>query len=146
MSRGSWPWTARSTCAQFGDGFKPPALTGPEGLKAREGMIRGMFTPDTPPALQQKILAMMLKAPEATAAGAMLSILDPELRKADVTPMPALAIWAGTNPQLPNVEETKKVLPHYSQTQVAGTGHFVMMEKPDEFNRLVTSFVDALAP
>ena len=42
--------------------------------------------------------------------------------------------------------ETKKVLPHYSQTQVAGTGHFVMMEKPDEFNRLLTSFVDALAP
>jgi pimeloyl-ACP methyl ester carboxylesterase len=28
---------------------------------------------------------------------------------------------------------------------VAGTGHFVMMEKPDEFNRLVTSFVDGLA-
>jgi pimeloyl-ACP methyl ester carboxylesterase len=130
----------------FGDGFKPPALTGPEGLKAREGMIRGMFTPETPASLQEKILAMMLKAPEATATGAMGSILDPELRKADVTPMPALSIWAGTNQQIPNLEETRKVLPHYSQTQVAGTGHFVMMEKPDEFNRLVTSFVDGLSP
>jgi pimeloyl-ACP methyl ester carboxylesterase len=119
----------------FGEGFKPPSLEGPEGLKAREGMIRGMFTPNTPPALQEKILAMMLKAPEATAEGAMRSILDPDLRKADVTPMPSLAIWAGTNQQIPNPEETKKVLPHYSQTQVAGTGHFVMMEKPDEFNR-----------
>ena len=128
----------------FGEGFTPPALTGPEGLKAREGMIRGMFTPQTPPALQEKILAMMLKAPEATAVGAMGSILDPALRKSDVTPMPTLAIWAGTNPRVPDVEETKKVLPHYSQTQVAGTGHFVMMEKPDEFNQLVTSFVDAL--
>jgi pimeloyl-ACP methyl ester carboxylesterase len=130
---------------QFGEGFKPPSFAGPEGIEAREGMIRGMFTPDTSPELQKKILAMMLKAPEATAAGAMSSILDPALRAADVTPMPALAIWAGTNKQLPNPEETKKVLPHYSQTQVAGTGHFVMMEKPDEFNRLVTSFVDALA-
>jgi len=129
----------------FGEGFKPPSLAGAEGLKAREGMIHGMFTPNTPPALQEKILAMMLKAPEATADGAMRSILDPELRKADVTPMPALAIWAGTNTQIPNVEETKKVLPHYSQTQVAGTGHFVMMEKPEEFNRLVTSFVDTLS-
>jgi pimeloyl-ACP methyl ester carboxylesterase len=128
----------------FGDGFKPPALTGPEGLKAREGMIRGMFTPDTPQPLQQKILKMMLAAPEATAIGAMQSILDPALREADVTPMPALAIWAGTNQQIPNPEETKKVLPHYSQTQVSGTGHFVMMEKPDEFNKLVTSFVDGL--
>lgn len=129
---------------QFGEGFKPPSLTGPEGIKAREGMIRGMFTPQTPPALQQKILAMMLKAPEATAIGAMGSILDPALRKADVTPMPALAIWAGTNQQLPNVEETKKVLPNYAQTQVAGTGHFVMMERPDEVNKLLATFVDAL--
>lgn len=128
----------------FGEGFKPPSLTGPDGVKAREGMIRGMFTPDTPPALQQKIMTMMLNAPEATAVGAMQSILDPALRAPDVTPMPAFAIWAGTNQQIPNAEETKKVLPHYSQTQVAGTGHFVMMEKPDEFNRLVTTFVDGL--
>jgi pimeloyl-ACP methyl ester carboxylesterase len=124
--------------------FKPPALTGPDGLKAREGMIRGMFTPDTPPDVQQKVLAMMLKAPEATAVGAMQSMLDPALKAADVTPMPALTIWAGTNQQIPSVEEEKKVLPHYSQTQVAGTGHFVMMEKPDEFNRLVESFVNTL--
>ena len=87
---------------------------------------------------------MMLNAPEATATGALKSIFDPALRTSDVMPMPALIIWAGTNPQLPNVEEAKKVLPHYSQTQVAGTGHFVMMEKPDEFNQLVTSFVDGL--
>jgi len=128
----------------FAEGFKPPSVAGPEGLKAREGMIRGMFTPQTPPALQQKILDMMLKAPEATAVGAMNAMFDPAIRKADVTPMPAFTIWAGTNPQLPNVDELKKVLPHYSQTQVAGTGHFVMMEKPDEFNQLVTSFVDGL--
>ena len=128
----------------FADGFKPPSVGGPEGLKVREGMIRGMFTPQTSPELQQRILAMMLKAPEATAVGAMSTIFDPALRTNDVTLVPAMTIWAGTNTQLPNVEEVKKVLPHYSQTQVAGTGHFVMMEKPDEFNQLVTSFVDGL--
>jgi pimeloyl-ACP methyl ester carboxylesterase len=36
------------------------------------------------------------------------------------------------------------VLPKYEQTQVAGTGHFLMMEKPDEFNRLVAAFLDKL--
>ncbi len=41
-----------------------PVVTGPDGLKARENMIRGMFTPQTPAALQQQILTMMLKAPE----------------------------------------------------------------------------------
>ena len=127
---------------QFPADFKPPSLTGAEGLKAREGMIKGMFTPQTPADVQTKVLAMMLKAPEATAIGAMNSMADPALRKADVTPVPALAIWAGTNQQMPKLEDARQTLPKFEQTQVAGTGHFVMMEKPDEFNRLLTAFLD----
>jgi hypothetical protein len=53
--RSTWPagapWMVRSTCATFPAaalGQAPPPMTGPEGLKAREGMIRGMFTPQTP--------------------------------------------------------------------------------------------------
>jgi pimeloyl-ACP methyl ester carboxylesterase len=130
---------------QFPADFKPPALTGAEGLKAREGMIRSMFTPQTPADVQQKVLAMMLKAPEATAIGAMGSMMDPSLRKSDVTPMPALAVWAGTAQQMPNLDETRKALPKFEQTQLAGTGHFLMMEKPEEFNRLLVAFVDKQA-
>jgi sigma-B regulation protein RsbQ len=122
-------------------GQGPPPMTGPEGLKAREKMIRGMFTPQTPPALQEQILKMMLGTSEATAAGAMASIFDPALRKADVSPAPAFAIYAGTA-QLPDASKTKEVLPNYEATQIAGTGHFVMMEKPDEFNRLLASFLE----
>ena len=92
--------------------------------------------------MEQKVLAMMLKAPEATAAGAMAAMGDPSLRKSDVTPMPALTIWAGTNKQLPKLEDARQSLPKFEQTQVAGTGHFVMMEKPEEFNRLLIAFVD----
>jgi pimeloyl-ACP methyl ester carboxylesterase len=129
---------------QFPTDFKPPVLTGAEGRKTREGMIRGMFTPQTPPALQQKILTMMLAAPEATAIGAMGSIMDPALRKNEVTPMPALAVWAGTAQQMPKLEDARTTLPKYEQTQVVGTGHFLMMEKPEEFNRILTAFVDKL--
>jgi pimeloyl-ACP methyl ester carboxylesterase len=120
-----------------------PQVTGPDGLKARETMIRSMFTPQTPPALQQQILAMMLKAPEATAGGAMAAILDPSLRKEDVTPIPALAIYAGTA-RLPDAEAIKKSLPNYESTQIAGTGHFVMMEKPREFNRVLEEFLQKI--
>ena len=127
---------------QFPAEFKPPPLAGPEGLKAREGMVRSMFTPQTSPDVQQRVLSMMLKAPEATAIGAMGSMMDPALRKADVAPMPALAIWAGTNQQMPNVDEARKTLPKFEQTKVEGTGHFLMMERPDEFNRLLSAFVD----
>ena len=121
----------------------PPPMIGPEGLKAREGMIRSMFTPQTPMPLQKQILSMMLAAPEATANGAMASIFDPSLRSSDVIKAPALAVFAGTA-QVPNVQTTKEILPDYESAQVAGTGHFLMMEKPDEFNRLLTAFLDKI--
>jgi sigma-B regulation protein RsbQ len=126
---------------QFGrPGGGMPSMTGADGLKNREAMIRTMFTPETPASLQQQILTMMLHAPEATAAGAMDAMFDPALRKDDVMPVPALAVYAGTN-KPPNAATIKQVLPRYEATQMAGTGHFLMMEKPDEFNRLLTAFL-----
>ena len=117
-----------------------PPMTGPEGVKTRETMIRSMFTPQTPPALQQQIMTMMMKAPEATAAGAMAAMFDPAIRTDDVTRVPALAIYAGTA-RLPDLGEMKKVLPNIAAVQIAGTGHFLMMENPAEFNRMLTAYL-----
>jgi len=124
-------------------GQAPPSVRGPEGLKAREGMIRSMFTPNTPPAVQQHVRAMMLAAPEATAAGAMATMFDPSIRWTDSISAPAFAIYAGTS-QLPEPATVQQVLPNYSATQIAGTGHFVMMEKPEEFNRALGGFLDKI--
>lgn len=123
--------------------FTPPAVTGPDGLKAREGMIRSMFVPETPAALQEKVLSMMLAAPEATAAGAMAAMFDPSIQSSDVIRAPALAVYAGTA-NLPDAARTKQLYPNYEATQVAGTGHFLMMEKPAEFNRVLTAFLDKI--
>jgi pimeloyl-ACP methyl ester carboxylesterase len=123
-------------------GFPPP-LTGPEGRTAREGMIRSMFIDATPAALQDKILKMMLAAPEATAVGAMTAMFDPALRWTDVIDSPALSVYAGTA-NVPDPAATKQLYPNHETTQVAGTGHFLMMEKPDEFNRLLTGFLDKI--
>ena len=123
-------------------GFPPP-LTGPEGRAAREGMIRSMFIAETPAALQEKILAMMLGAPEATAVGAMNAMFDPAIRWTDVTRAPALSVYAGTA-NVPDAATTKELYPNHEATQLAGTGHFLMMEKPAEFNRLLTAFLDKI--
>jgi pimeloyl-ACP methyl ester carboxylesterase len=122
---------------------QPPPMIGAEGQKAREGMIRTMFTPQTPVPLQKQILSMMLAAPDATANGAMASIFDPSLKSTDVIKAPALSVVAGTA-QLPNAQTTNEVYPNHESAQVAGTGHFLMMEKPDEFNRLLTGFLDKI--
>ena len=118
-------------------------MVGAEGVKAREKMIRGMFTPQTPPALQEHILKMMLGTSEATANGAMAAVFDSSLSKTDVIKAPALSVYAGTA-TMPDAKVMKEVLPNSEVTQVAGTGHFVMMEKPEEFNRVLTSFLDKI--
>ena len=73
----------------------PAAMSGPDGMKAREAMIRGMFTPATPAAVEQHVLKMMLAAPEATATGAMTATFDASSRNDAVMTMPVLGIYAG---------------------------------------------------
>jgi len=122
---------------------QPPPMVGAEGLKARDKMIRGMFIPETAPALQEHILKMMLGTSEATANGAMAAVFDPTLSKTDIIKAPALAVFAGTA-KPPDPKIVKEVLPNYEGTQVPGTGHFLMMEKPDEFNRALSGFLDKI--
>jgi pimeloyl-ACP methyl ester carboxylesterase len=118
----------------------PAATTGPDGMKAREGMIRGMFTPATPAAVQQHVLKMMLAPPESTASGAMIATFDTASLNDYVTTVPVLGIYAGNSP-MSNRETLKKDFPNSEYVQVAGTGHFVMMERPEEFNRLLIAFL-----
>ena len=124
-------------------GQGPPQMKGAEGLKAREGMIRGMFVATTPEPLQKHILDMMLGAPEATANGAMAAMFDPSIRWSDPLRMPSFLVAAGTA-SAPNAAASKDVLPAFEATQLAGTGHFLMMEKPEEFNLLLTGFLDKI--
>jgi pimeloyl-ACP methyl ester carboxylesterase len=121
-----------------------PAVTGPDGLKVRETVIRSMFIPETSVEVQNRILEMMLAAPEATAAGAMAAVFDPAIRWTEVIEAPVLAVYAGTA-QVPDPATTKELFPNYDVMQMAGTGHFLMMEKPDEFNRVVAEFLAKLA-
>ena len=118
-------------------------MRGPDGPRNRETMIRGMFTPATPKPLQDHVLKMMLSAPEATAYGAMVATFDPKIWGNDVMTMPVLGLFADKS-ALGNPESTKKLFPNYEHHEIPGTGHFLMMEKPREFNALLTAFVDRL--
>jgi len=119
-------------------------MRGPDGPRNRETMIRGMFTPATPKPLQDHVLKMMLSAPEATAYGAMVATFDPKIWGNDVMTMPVLGLFADKS-ALGNPESTKKLFPNYEHHEIPGTGHFLMMERPREFNALLTAFVDRLA-
>jgi sigma-B regulation protein RsbQ len=122
---------------------QPERMRGPDGLKNREAMIRGMFTPATPQPLQQHILKMMLAPSESTAYGAMMATFDPAIWKDDVMTMPVLGIYADKS-ALGNPAYSKKLYPSFEYVEIPGTGHFVMMEKPQEFNKLLMGFVEKI--
>jgi pimeloyl-ACP methyl ester carboxylesterase len=122
---------------------QPAQMSGPDGLRAREQFIRGMFTAATPAALQERILKMMLAAPGATATGALSATLDPTNWKDDVMLRPVLGIYADKS-RYGNPAYSKKIFPAFEYVEIFGTGHFVMMEKPEEFNRLLMAFLKSV--
>jgi len=118
----------------------PDGMKGPEGLKNRETMIRGMFGKSATPTVQDHILKMMLASPEATAYQAMAATFAPANWTEETFEVPALGIYADHSTADDPVY-FKKIFPNGSAVEVPGTGHFVMMEKPAEFNKLLSDFL-----
>jgi pimeloyl-ACP methyl ester carboxylesterase len=115
-------------------------MAGTDGRKNRETMIRGFFSASTTPAMQTKILDMMLGASEATAVGAMDATDDGTTPADWMLTMPALGIYAGGRPMASN-QTIQAHFPNSEYTQIPDTGHFLMLEKPEEFNRLLLAFL-----
>jgi pimeloyl-ACP methyl ester carboxylesterase len=118
----------------------PERMKGPDGLKTREAMIRGMFGKLATPAIQDHILKMMLAAPETTAYQAMAATFAAPNWTEEVFTVPALGIYADHSAS-DDPAFFKKIFPNGSTVEVPGTGHFVMMEKPREFNQLLLDFL-----
>ena len=124
-------------------GHKPNTehMKGPEGPKFREANTRGMFSASTTPELQRKIIRMMQTAPASTAAGAMEAMYEPAIWKNDAIALPVLAIYSERS-GLASRALMQQHYPHLEYTEIPGTGHFLMLEKPAEFNRVLLEFLN----
>jgi pimeloyl-ACP methyl ester carboxylesterase len=106
----------------------------------RKAMIRrGTFSSSTTPDTRKHILSMMMGTPAATAVGAMNATFDPAIWKGDVVTQPVLGLYAERFRH--NRAYMKTHFPNLEYVEIAGTGHFPMLEKPDEFNRLLLGFL-----
>ena len=105
-------------------------------------MVRGMFVASTPQPVQEKVLKTMLGTPEATANGAMQAMFS-WMATSDRTirDYPVLGIYADGS-RAGNAETSKRIYPAYEHQEIPGTGHFLMMERPAEFNRRLIQFLD----
>ncbi|MBZ5603677.1 MAG: alpha/beta hydrolase [Acidobacteriia bacterium] len=122
--------------AGVADRFKTP-----DASKTRVEFIRSMFTPLTPPDLKTRIEKMMTAPPDAAAAGSMAAMGDPAIWKEDAINVPVLGIYADKS-RLGNRELLSKLFPSIEYTEIPGTDHFLMLEKPEEFNRVLMAFLD----
>lgn len=112
----------------------------PMTLDARRRLVNSMFVPETPEPLRGVIRRIMLGTPSATANGSGGSMFDAANQSQQTISAPALTIFAG-KPLFQINANTKEMLPNWAWSQVGGAGHFVMLERPAEVNRLIATFL-----
>ena len=63
-------------------------------------------------------------------------------------PAPVLAVWGEEDLVIPPVkaEDVKRALPHSTVRVLPECGHWPQMEKPEQFNRILTSFLSQPTP
>lgn len=118
------------------------SFLGPEALTAREAIVRNMFSRSTLPATREHVLRVMLAVPEEAADGAIQGMRDPEFWRQDRIDLPFLEIAAASSAYI-KLPALRSRFPRAQIKRIHGTGHFLMMEKPLVFNRILLTWLAA---
>lgn len=121
---------------------KGRSFLGPEALTARGAIVRHMFSRATMPATREHVLRVMLAVPEEVADGAIQGMRDPEFWRMDSFNLPFLEIAAGSSAYI-TLPGLRSRFPRAQLRRIRGTGHFLMMEKPQSFNRILLAWMAA---
>ncbi len=119
----------------------------------REDFVKGMrnffsaflFRADTDPALKERILKEMTSVPPEIGIGAMEEMLKDDIPAIlDSAKVPVRCINSDQFPTI--VESIKRHTVSFGMKVLPGTCHFLMLEKPVEFNKLLHETVKELLP
>jgi pimeloyl-ACP methyl ester carboxylesterase len=105
--------------------------------------VTGMFQPGADPALVKRVAKDMSSAPAEIAIGSLRSAVSYDRKVTvalDVMKLPVIAI----NPTEPPTDSLSLKKYGVKTVLMPGVGHFLMMEKPVEFNGLLFSAIDEL--
>ncbi len=106
-------------------------------------MIDSMTSTIPDAALRGKIKTAMLRTPQHVAASEMEATLDPELWKPDKINLPVLMILAKQPFWSAEYEQfVRGIVPDLDYQTWEGVSHFLMMEKPEQFNSVVAAFLE----
>ncbi len=130
----------------FGDklmeGFIAP-LRGSNYKEAGAGMLAGMGGPSLSSELKERIQASFLQTPQYVLVSAMEGMADETIWGQDKINVPVLAIMTKSPFWPPDTEQFyRSIAPRLDFQRWDGVGHFLMMEKPKEFDAAVIAFLD----
>ena len=132
------PFGDKATMDQLMAGFR-----GPNYRDAVTQMMAFIGGPNLSPEVKQRINSASMSTPQNVLVSAFEGMLDSSIWGEDKINVPVLAIMAKT-PLLPaNAEESfRAIAPALEMQTWDGVGHFLMMEKPKEFDQAVQSWLD----
>ncbi len=118
-------------------------LRGPNYSAAIDQMFGMMFGGGLSAEAQQRIKASTANTPQHVLVGAFEGMADSGIWGEDKINLQVLAIMAKNPFYPPNVEESfRGIAPKMDFHMWDGVGHFLMMEKPKEFNAAVIAWLD----
>jgi pimeloyl-ACP methyl ester carboxylesterase len=133
---GLWPFAPREALEQF------MAPLRANYKQTATQMVEGMVQPMHSAALREEVKTAMLSAPPHVAVSAMEGMMDESLWKEDLVKVPALAVVARSPFWAADAEQRfKKIAPQLDYRMWDGVSHFLMMDKPAEFNRELSDFL-----
>jgi pimeloyl-ACP methyl ester carboxylesterase len=116
---------------------------GPKYKEFGSQMLSSMFGPGLSTEAKERIKTSNLNTPQHVLVSAMEGMADPSIWGEDKITVPVLAVMAKNPLFPPNIEESARaIVPNLEFYMWDGVGHFVMMEKPKEFNEGVLAFLD----
>lgn len=132
------PFADKAMVDQLMTGFR-----GPKYQDAVTQMMTFIGGPNLPSETKQRISSASMHTPQYVLVSAFEGMLEPSIWGEDKINVPVLAIMAKT-PLLPaNAEESfRAIAPQIDFQMWDGVGHFLMMEKPKEFDTAVIHWLD----
>ncbi|MEO7672869.1 MAG: alpha/beta hydrolase [Pyrinomonadaceae bacterium] len=104
--------------------------------------VEGMLTPIKDESLKRTIRESMAATPDYVAISAMEGMADEKIWTDDKINIPVLAVMAPSQFWPPDVKDVfTSLAPKIDFQMWTGVSHFLMMEKPKEFNEQVSLFV-----
>jgi pimeloyl-ACP methyl ester carboxylesterase len=105
-------------------------------------MIEGLIGPVKDEKLKSEIRTAMLATPDYVAVSAMDGMTDEKIYETDQIKVPVLAVLVKSPFWPPDTEEfLRSLAPTLEVTMWDGVSHFLMMEKPREFDETVQTFL-----